>query len=256
MEYKYAAYTDPGTRKKVNQDSSSIQIAETQYGQAAFALVCDGVGGLKSGELASSTVVKRLTDWFEKRFPVLLGKKASLLNIKDDLFGIINEISVSLKNYGQTNGIQLGTTIALVLAFSGKGLLINVGDSRIYCLRNNTAHKLSHDQTVAQREVEKGKLSPENALQDKRSHVLLQCIGASDTVTPDFSIVNIENGDIFLLCTDGFYRKTNDNELVFNIASSSNSSELKMKQSMVLISDMVKNRGEPDNITAVMIKAE
>lgn len=256
MEYRYAVYTDPGTKKKVNQDSCSIQIAETQYGQAMLAVVCDGVGGLKSGEQASASVVKKLTDWFENDFPVLLERKTPFLKIKDHLFEIISDISLTLKSYGQKKSIQLGTTIAMVLAFSGKGLLINVGDSRIYCFRNNAAHMLSHDQTVAQREVERGKLSRENALQDKRSHVLLQCIGASETVEPDFSVVNIESGDVFLVCTDGFYRKTNDNELVFNMASSIGLSEPRMKQALMLISDMVKNRGEPDNITAVMVKAE
>ena len=256
MKYKYAVYTDPGTRKKVNQDSCSVQIAETQYGQAMLTIVCDGVGGLKSGEQASATVVKKLTDWFENDFSVLLERKTPLLKIKDVLLEIISDVSCTLKNYGQKKGIQLGTTIAMLLVFSDRGLLINVGDSRIYCFRNNTAHKLSHDQTVAQREVERGKLSPENALQDKRSHVLLQCIGASETVVPDFSVINIESDDVFLVCTDGFYRKTNDSELVFNIASSMNSSESKMKQSLMLISDMVKNRGEPDNITAIMVKAE
>lgn len=254
MEYKAAAYTDSGTRKKVNQDSCSIQIAETAYGQAMLTVVCDGVGGLKSGEQASATVVKMLADWFENEFPVLLDRKTPLLKIKDILLEIISDISFKLKRYGHKNGIQLGTTIAMILAFSDRGLLINVGDSRIYCFRNNVAHKLSHDQTVAQRDIEKGKLSPENAFQDKRSHVLLQCIGASETVTPDFSLINIEKNDVFLVCTDGFYRKTTDSELVFNVASSKDSSESKMKQPLMLISDMVKSRGESDNITAIMIK--
>ena len=256
MEYKVSVYTDSGIKKKVNQDSCSVQVAETAYGQAVLAVVCDGVGGLKSGEQASATVVKKLSDWFEKEFPILLEKKTPLLKIKDILFGILDDVSLTLKKYGNAKGMNLGTTIAMVLSFSNMGLLINVGDSRIYCIRNNTVHKLSHDQTVAQREVEKGRLSPENVLQDKRSHVLLQCIGASESIAPDFSIINIESNDVFLICTDGFYRKTNDNELVFNIASSMNSSEDAMKRSLMLISDMVKNRGEPDNITAVAIKAE
>lgn len=255
MKYSGVAYTDPGTQKKVNQDSYSIQIARTQYGNAVLAIVCDGVGGLKSGEQASATVVKKLTDWFENDFPQLINNQTPFLKIKEIIFELIQQTHFALKKYGKEHGIQLGTTIAMILAFSDKGLLVNVGDSRIYCFRNNKSHLLSRDQTVAQREVESGKLSPDAALKDKRSHILLQCIGASETVEPEFSVIGIDQEDSFLICTDGFYRKATDSELVFNIASSADFIENKVMQSLILISENVKNRGEADNITAVVLKA-
>lgn len=255
MKFSGVAYTDPGTKKKVNQDSYSVQIARTQYGDAVLAIVCDGVGGLKSGEQASATIVKNLSDWFENEFPKLINNQVPLLKIKEILFDIIQHTHSVLKKYGKEKGIQLGTTIAMFLSFSDNGLLINVGDSRVYCFRNGKPHLLSRDQTVAQREVEKGKLSHDAALKDKRSHILLQCIGASETVEPEFSLIGIEQEDSFLICTDGFYRKTMESELVFNIGSSAGFVENKAKQALSLISENVKNRGETDNITAVVIKA-
>ena len=69
MNFIVAAATDIGISKTTNQDSIGIKIAETKYGKAALIVICDGMGGLSKGELASATVIRSLTDWFECDFP-------------------------------------------------------------------------------------------------------------------------------------------------------------------------------------------
>ena len=72
MNFLTSSYTDVGTRKKTNQDSMIIMEAATDFGNALFASVCDGMGGLAKGEVASATVIKAFGDWFEKELPKLL----------------------------------------------------------------------------------------------------------------------------------------------------------------------------------------
>lgn len=78
MNFKIAAHTDIGIRKKTNQDSVLVKVAQTDYGKVCFAAVCDGMGGLAKGELASATLARHLSMWFEKDFPDLLYKGLSM----------------------------------------------------------------------------------------------------------------------------------------------------------------------------------
>ena len=91
MKYKAAYYTDVGIKKKNNQDSLAIKIAETPKGSAVFAIICDGMGGLAKGELASKEVICAYCDWFEKDFPELVISgtfNASILKQQWDMIAI------------------------------------------------------------------------------------------------------------------------------------------------------------------------
>ena len=109
MKYKAAYYTDVGIKKKNNQDSLAIKIAETPKGSAVFAIICDGMGGLAKGELASKEVICAYCDWFEKDFPelVLSGTfNASILKQQWDMIAINEKAElVSTKDLlSHTNG--------------------------------------------------------------------------------------------------------------------------------------------------------
>ena len=69
MNFRTAVYTDVGIRKKTNQDSALIETADTDEGRVSLAVVCDGMGGLAMGEVASAVLIRAFSDWFEKRFP-------------------------------------------------------------------------------------------------------------------------------------------------------------------------------------------
>ena len=72
MDFLIAAHTDVGIRKKTNQDSVLIKVADTDCGKVCFAAVCDGMGGLRKGELASATLIRDFSDWFDSEFPEIL----------------------------------------------------------------------------------------------------------------------------------------------------------------------------------------
>jgi len=243
-----------GITKKVNQDSFCLKIAKTPNANIVFVILCDGMGGLKNGELASSWVVNAFSAWFESELPAELKRNATFEQIKNRWNIIANEQNQKIGNYGRSNGFKLGTTLTAVLIIDNKFLIIHVGDTRIYKI-NDTITQLTKDQTVVAMEVEKHRLTQEQAKTDARKNELLQCVGASPKVIPDYDTGTLSENDVFLLCSDGFRHEVCDEELFGILASQLLTSENVMKKCLVDLINLNKDRKEQDNITALLIKA-
>lgn len=256
MNYKVAAYTDPGLKKSTNQDAYSVRIAETDFDTILFAVVCDGVGGLKKGELSSATVVRTFTKWFERDFPVTLRFGIDVRRIARTWVDLTAELNLKINDYGSKCGMRTGTTAAMLMLIGKKALFATVGDSRIYHYHQGELRLISKDQTVAQREFELGRITADELRTDRRSHILLQCIGASPKLNVEVTAFDYESGDIFQLCTDGFYRRLEEKEIAFIANPLMIDSETSMNNALSLLSALVKSRNESDNITSVTVKAE
>jgi serine/threonine protein phosphatase PrpC len=162
MRYKAAYHTDVGIRKKTNQDSLAIKIADTPYGMAAFAVICDGMGGLAKGEVASKEVICAFSDWFQESFAEMIDNDSfdEELMRKQWHSIAVNENEI-LKAYGEDNGIMIGTTLTAMLMFRDSYYIIHVGDSRAYEITGTEARQLTNDQTFVAREVAAGRMTPE-----------------------------------------------------------------------------------------------
>ena len=140
MRYLIAAHTDVGIKKKTNQDSYMIKEAQTKMGRIFFGVLCDGMGGLSNGELASATVIRAMEQWFETDFPQLLvhttDAEEVLEKVKNDWHVIANELNVQLARYVEGTGNRMGTTIVTLLLIKNQYFIMNVGDSRAYALSN------------------------------------------------------------------------------------------------------------------------
>ena len=179
MRYNVALHTDVGIRKETNQDSLCVRQAETDKGLILFAVLCDGMGGLAKGEVASATVITAFARWFEEELPRQLAKSTYLEDVRYRWERLIKELNQNIADYGRANHIQLGSTItALIIFEDGRYLIGHVGDTRAYKITNTAMEILTQDQTVVAREIRMGRLTPEQAERDPRRNVLLQCIGA------------------------------------------------------------------------------
>jgi serine/threonine protein phosphatase PrpC len=254
MRFLVAAHTDVGIAKKVNQDAFSLKVAKTSDTHIAFAALCDGMGGLKNGELASSWVVNAFSAWFEEELPRKLKKNISFDDIQSRWAEITNEQNQKIARYGKAHDISLGTTLTALLIIGNKYALFHVGDTRIYRI-NSAISQLTKDQTVVAMEVENKLLSKEQAKKDTRKNVLLQCVGASKTITPERKTGTLDENDVFLLCSDGFRHEVCDDELFGILAPRLLTGEKIMKRCLVDLVDLNKTRKERDNITALLIKA-
>lgn len=255
MNFKIAAHTDIGIRKKTNQDSVLIKVARTDQGRVCLASVCDGMGGLAKGELASATLIRRLNRWFEDELPLMLEKGIDKPELEKNWTDLIYETSRAIAAFGRSIHVDMGTTMVLLLIVGHDYYIVNVGDSRIYMIRDELT-RITKDQTFIQREMEEGRMTWEEAQVDPRRNVLLQCIGASEVIEPAFHYGTILPGTNFLLCSDGFRHVLSDEELYEYLSPFRLFNKQQMAENLKYLIDLAKYRKEVDNISAAIIRCD
>ncbi|MBE5944872.1 MAG: serine/threonine-protein phosphatase [Lachnospiraceae bacterium] len=255
MKYIAAYHTDIGITKKTNQDSLAMKVVDTKDGRVAFAIVCDGMGGLSKGELASKEVILAFCSWFDE---ILLTdidnnsfEESKLIQQWNDIIQVQNK---RLGEYGKTNNIQLGTTVSALLIYKDCYYIVHVGDSRIYHMGQGVT-QLTKDQTFIAREIAAGRLTEEQAKTDPRRSVLLQCVGASPVVQPEFTKGDVTSNTVYMLCSDGFRHQITDKEMMDKIGPDAVNDEEEIKFGCIYLTELVKNRRETDNITVAVLKA-
>lgn len=251
MDVLTTVYTDIGIKKETNQDSLCVKVADTSVGKVVLAVVCDGMGGLSKGEVASASVIHAFSDWFEKELPLYLAKN-EWNDIQYHWDRMIKEQNQRIAAYGRKVNIQLGTTLTALLIIDTKFMLIgHVGDSRVYRI-NKELEVITDDQTVVGREVKRGNMTPDQAKLDPRRNVLLQCIGASKLVEPDYIKSRAVPGDVYLLCSDGFRHMITNDEIYHAFSPHVTFDEDYLENKAKELVELNKQRNETDNITAVL----
>lgn len=254
MNFFVAAESDVGIAKATNQDSVCAKVADTNYGQLAMCIICDGMGGLSKGELASATVIREFSDWFENELP------KNLENFRWDYVSekwthMIKKLNRTIGDYGKYYGFSLGTTVSAILLFKDEYLIAHVGDSRVYSV-NEELRQLTDDHSVVGREVQRGTMTAEEAELDPRRNVLLQCVGASKSVSPQIVRGKIDSGASYLICSDGF-RHVVSAEEIFNATNPQCANSCaEMKAQLRKLIDLAMSRDERDNISALLIHAK
>lgn len=254
MNYIISATTDIGNVKTTNQDSFCVKSLTTRQGKMVFAVLCDGMGGLAKGEVASSTVINAFSNWAMTRLPQLCESEINDYDIRSEWSGLVTAYNEKIKNYGKRSGISLGTTITAMLLTDNRYYILNVGDTRAYKIDASSVEVITKDQTVVAREVEQGIITEEQAKTDPRRSVLLQCIGASDAVYPDMFFGAIQKDAVYMLCSDGFRHEITQEEIHQYLQPDVMLSEEAMKQNMDSLIAINKQRQERDNITVVSVR--
>ena len=254
MEYIAAADTDIGISKSVNQDSACVKTANTAKGKAALVMVCDGMGGLSKGELASATVIRSFADWFDYDLAYELDNWSweRVGKIVTERLRILNNKIVS---YGSGLGIQLGTTATGMLAVDSQYMIFHVGDSRLYKI-SYKLKQLTEDHTFVNREIKRGNMTYEQAMKDPRRNALIQCVGVTGGVNPEIRFGNLENNVNYLICSDGFRHVITEKEIVNALSPDKITTRSSMQSKIRQLIETVKDRKEKDNITAAMFRAE
>lgn len=253
MKYLVVADTDIGIRKQTNQDSLLVKYGNSEVGEVLLAVICDGMGGLDKGEVASATVIREFARWFHEDLPYeletldmqVIGGKWSLM---------LKELNVKIAEYGKKINSRLGTTFTGILMAGNEYAAVHVGDSRLYHI-STTIKQMTKDQTFVAREVSRGTLTAEQARTDKRRNMLLQCVGASAKLEPDIMTGRIEKG-VYMLCTDGFRHEISEREMFENLNPDVLRNKDIMQKNARYLIDHIKLRQEKDNISVILIKAD
>jgi PPM family protein phosphatase len=248
---KSSGMTDVGLQREGNEDSYSVQDSYGLY------MVADGMGGHLAGEVASRVAVeiinKSFSKWKEIQAP------------PDEIFGFPDESlsregnyilgSIRLANrviyemaseYEQYNG--MGTTIVSLLVGSGRIVAANVGDSRMYLVRDNRIERMSKDHTIVAEHVEMGVMTEEEAARSPLRHILTRNLGSSENVDAEVFEIEPSNEDLFILCSDGLTDLAAEGEILKIALKEADPQKLTRK-----LIDLALERGAHDNTTVVTV---
>lgn len=253
MNFLISANTDVGLVKSTNQDSLSAMLLSTPQGKMAFAILCDGMGGLDKGEVASAAVVNAFRGWVTRELPKLCGAPLKDAEIRRQWEQIVVEQNRAINSYGASCGVRLGTTAVVMLLTQNRYYILNVGDSRAYEL-TTYLRQVTVDHSLVEREVALGHLTAEQAHDDPRRNILLQCIGASDEVYPDMYFGAVKPEMTFMLCSDGFRHEITPEEIYAALCPAALPDQQAMFRNTAALIERNKQRAERDNISALLVR--
>lgn len=240
---QYWGLTDPGCVRKQNQDSYQIQRLNRN---SLLCVVCDGMGGAKSGNIASSLAL----DVFVQE--VLRSWNANMDTEKTDqvLRGAVKLANFTVFDQAQqfTEFDGMGTTLVAVLIRGRKATVVNVGDSRAYGIDGDGIRQLTTDHSLVQMMVDRGELTPEMARTYPGKNLITRAIGTEPTVQCDIFHLEVKKGDFLLLCSDGLSNLMDDQEILFEVVHG-----VKKQNCCQRLLNIAKNRGAPDNVTSVLV---
>lgn len=230
----YASHT--GNSREINQDAVFLDCIEKKGQYFALGAVCDGIGGMERGELASSMIVGEIREWFTKVsawMDISTTNPAVLFAHLKDAAEIWNE---KLCDFRDREDIRLGTTMSLLMILRDHYYMIHVGDSRIYHYDPDGLSQLSMDACVA-RSTGNGRFK----------NYLDNFMGKSRELWFQSLEGRVKAGDLFLLCTDGLYHYLTSNDL-YEIYQENHKKQL-LCDSCVRLAETMITRGERDNIS-------
>ena len=241
---QYWGITDPGCVRTQNQDTYLIEVLDKH---TLLCVVCDGMGGAKSGNVASSLAA----DVFVQEV-----KRTWTPDMDPEKLDQMLQGAVKLANftvYDQAQQFEeftgMGTTMVAVLIQGKMATVINVGDSRAYSLDNDGIRQLTTDHSLVQMMIRHGELTPEQAKSYPGKNLITRAIGTESVVECDVFHRRAAKGECLLLCTDGLSNLLDDQEILFEVVHGVNK-----KSSCERLLAIAKNRGAPDNVTCVLVQ--
>ena len=236
--------TDQGCVRSQNQDA--YQIAQLDR-NSLLCVVCDGMGGAKSGNIASTLAV----DVFVQEV-----RRFWMANSTQEKINQMLQSAVKLANftvYDQAKQFEefdgMGTTLVAVLIRGRKATVINVGDSRMYLANEDGISQITKDHSLVQMMVDRGDLTPEQAKSYPGKNYITQAVGTEPIINYDLYHLDLAKGDYLLLCSDGLSNVMDDQEILFEIVHG-----VKKQNCCKRLLDIAKSRGAPDNVTSVLIE--
>lgn len=254
-----AARTDIGLIREHNEDSflfgnlatgdvftentSGVMRAEAV---PSLLMVADGVGGAASGEIASSLATQVSFDTLRERLE--RGSLKGAVIIADSLQQAVIGANTAIHEQSRANRSHhgMGTTATLGLVVGGMIYFAQVGDSRAYIVRGGVARQMTKDQSLVQRMVDAGKLTPEQAERSEHRNIILQALGPETTIVPEFTRDRLVDGDVVVLCSDGLSNQVSAQEIAAAVAKHEDLETL-----CEALIDRAIETGAPDNVTVV-----
>lgn len=209
---RIAMKSDVGMKRELNEDRAGYS---TNRSDIPLMVVCDGVGGHKAGEVASSIAVNQLIERWQM---------TSLSTVEDIRLWLLRHISdVNLRIYQKSHQYKdltgMGTTLVLAVVVDEVLFIAHVGDSRAYAYRSYQLKQLTQDHTLVEALVQSGQITKEEARVHPKRNFVVRALGVESQVSIDFTTVTLKEDDVIVLCSDGLSNMLNEQEMKDVLAS-------------------------------------
>ena len=241
---QYWSITDKGCTRAQNQDTYHVEPLDKN---SVLFVVCDGMGGAKSGNVASSLAADVFVQEVKRSWNNGMDRDATDKMLQN---------AVKLTNFtvhDQSRQIEefsgMGTTLVAALVTGKQVYIVNIGDSRAYCITSEGIDQLTTDHSLVQMMIQRGELTPEQAKTYPGKNLITRAVGTETAVAADIFHRRMEIGQWLLLCTDGLSNLMDDLEILFEVVHGADKSSACQR-----LLDIAKNRGAPDNVTCVLVQ--
>ena len=241
-----AQLTDVGRKREHNEDNMAFVIPkdpQVMANKGALFIVADGMGGHAAGEVASEIAVDTVSNMYYQE---------DSADVSISLLRAIKRANTSIYQRAAENMLRtgMGTTCVAAVLRGNSAYIANVGDSRAYLIRGNTAKQISQDHSWVAEQVRAGLLTEDQARTHAQRNVITRCLGTQAEVEVDVYREELQEGDVFVLCTDGLSGLVSDEELHRIVDS------FVPQESVYHLVERANENGGPDNITAIVVKVE
>ncbi len=247
-----ANISDTGLKRPHNEDSA---VTDTALG---LAVVADGMGGYKAGEVASAIAAQLILN--EVRAGIANGdantkvggsgmSHATLL-IRDAVAKANAEVFRTAQEVPQCQG--MGTTVVVVFYHGDKVSIAHVGDSRVYRLRGNDFKQITRDHSLIQELIDRGFFTPEEAAENTPKNLVTRALGIEQSVEVDVQEQDLQAGEIYLLCSDGLNDMVDDEEIHLTLSKYS----ANLVQAATELVRLANEKGGKDNVSVVLVRPQ
>ena len=249
----WAGLTDVGKKRTGNEDAFVVNA------ELGLFVVCDGMGGHASGEVASAMTTEEINAFFQTRdegdrsLPYTGEPSATVgeLVISNAIQHANDRVYVAGMSDSALEG--MGTTVVAVTEWEDKIILAHVGDSRIYRYRDGRLEQVTRDHSLLNHKIDLGELQTPDEIENfKYGNVIVRAVGLKDYVRPETSVHERINGDVYVLCSDGLSDMVDDWSLENVIEANHDDLDL----AVGILVRMANDRGGKDNITAVLVRVD
>lgn len=240
-----AVLTDVGLKRQKNEDSYKIVVppVEGEHGNwVALFVIADGMGGLGGGEVASQTAIKEIFKYF-------YSPDHAHTPLEQRLYDALETANVQIRKEAPALNLKnIGSTAAgLALTATGQLLIFNVGDARVYRIREGTILRLSQDQSLLEARIGLG-MTREEAAQATNNSLVTAYLGQPKAINPELRPEAAQPGDIYVICSDGLWNLVRDDEILKIVAKA---------PAAVAVKELIRlalKRGGHDNVTTCVVR--
>lgn len=235
--------SDVGRKRIANEDAYRFGTFDDG---TAWAVVCDGMGGVHGGKIASSTAIDMVSQKIRKCY----NPSMSISSVENLLLSSITTANCIVfdRGAGDSDLEGMGTTIVAAIVKNGDACIAHVGDSRAYIISDGKIELITKDHSLVQEMLDMGQITQDEFVNHPRKNIITRAMGVDEKIEIEFNTVEFKKDDVLLLCTDGLSGLVNKQELL-EIYNNTDFGTLSDKYI-----EAANDNGGVDNITAVVMK--